>query len=272
MQEIVKIKQSGRWVNFDLIDLWNYRELLYFLILRDIKIRYKQTFFGVAWAILQPVLTTAISTLIFTQFVRFESENIPYPVYALSGWLIWLFFNSSINNSGNSLINNTNLVTKVYFPRLITPIATVFAVLIDLLIGFVLLILMMFYYGISLSWKIVFVLIFMLLLIVLTSSFGIAFSALNVRFRDVKYALPFALQMLMFATPIFYSTKILSEKWQFILSFNPLTGILEGFRSSLFGDDFNWQTITFSVGFTVILFFVSLYIFKQMEDAFADLI
>lgn len=272
MQEIVKIKPSGRWVNFDLKDLWNYRELLYFLTLRDIQIRYKQTFFGVAWAIMQPVLTTAISTLIFTNFVRFESEKIPYPIYALSGWLIWIFFNTSIGNAGNSLISNTNLVTKVYFPRLITPIASVLASLIDLLIAFVLLIVMMFIYGVSISWKIIFVPFFLILTVILTSSFGIAFAALNVRFRDVKHALPFALQMLMFATPIFYSTKILSEKWQFVLSINPLTGILEGFRSSLFGDDFNLQTIAFSVVITFVAFFVSLYIFKQMEDDFADLI
>lgn len=272
MSEIIKIKPSNSWINLDLKDLWVYRELLYFLTLRDIQIRYKQTVFGVLWAVIQPLLTTAISTVIFSQFIRFESDKIAYPLFALSGWLIWLFANTSINNASNSLVGNANLVTKVYFPRLIVPISASLAGLLDLAIGFVILVAMMFYYGAALTWQIVFLPIFFALAIILTLSIGVAFAALNVRFRDVKYALPFGLQVWMFATPIFYQTQTLSDKWRFVLSFNPLTGVLEGFRGSLFGTQINWQTIGISAVTTIILLFVSLFIFKRMEDDFADLI
>jgi lipopolysaccharide transport system permease protein len=272
MQEIVKIKPSGSWINLDLAELWKYRELLYFLTLRDIQIRYKQTFFGVLWAILQPALTTVIFTVIFTNFARFDSNSVPYPLLALSGILLWFFVNYAITNAGNSLISNTNLVTKVYFPRLIVPISATLAGLIDLVIGISLLIILMFYYGISPSSKIVFAPIFVGLAVIFAISLGVMFAALNVRFRDVKHALPFGLQVLMFASPVFYVSENMSEKLRFVLSFNPLSGILQGFRSSLFGTPFDWFAIAISVAVTLILLVVSLYIFKRMEDDFADLI
>jgi lipopolysaccharide transport system permease protein len=272
MQEIVKIKPSGSWINLDLAELWKYRELLYFLTLRDIQIRYKQTFFGVFWAILQPALTTIIFTVIFTNFARFDSNSVPYPLLALSGILPWFFVNYAITNAGNSLISNTNLVTKVYFPRLIVPISATLAGLIDLVIGISLLIILMIYYGISPSSKIVFAPIFVGLAVVFAISLGVMFAALNVRFRDVKHALPFGLQVLMFASPVFYASENMSEKLRFVLSFNPLSGILQGFRSSLFGTPFDWFAIAISVAVTLILLVVSLYIFKRMEDDFADLI
>jgi lipopolysaccharide transport system permease protein len=272
MSEIIKIKPSGSWINLDLKELWKYRELLYFLTLRDIQIRYKQTFFGVFWAILQPVLTTAIFTVIFTNFARFDSNSVPYPLLALSGVLLWFFVNYAITNAGNSLINNTNLVTKVYFPRLIVPISATLAGLIDLVIGIALLIILMLYYGVSVSGQIIFAPLFIGLAVIFAISLGIMFAALNVRFRDIKHALPFALQVLMFASPVFYTSENMSEKMRYILSFNPLSGILQGFRSSLFGTPFDWFAITISVSVTLILLIVSLFIFKRMENDFADLI
>jgi len=274
MQEtnIVKIKPGGSWLTLDLKDLWTYRELLYFLTLRDIKVRYKQTAIGVLWAILQPVLTTAIFTVIFTQFARFDSLLIPYPLFALSGLLLWLFVNSSISTASNSLVGNANLVTKIYFPRLIVPLAATLSGLIDFVLGLALLAGLMIYYGVALSWQIIFAPVFIVLTITLALSFGTLFAALNVRFRDVKFALPFGLQVWMFISPIFYPASVLSERWRVVFAFNPLTGILEGFRAALFGGAFDW----FAVGVSVVLIFIlaltSLFLFKRMEDDFADLI
>jgi lipopolysaccharide transport system permease protein len=274
MQEttVIKIKPSSSWLSLDLKDLWIYRELLYFLTLRDVKVRYKQTAIGVLWAILQPVLTTAIFTIIFSQFARLDSLQIPYPLFALSGLLLWLFVNTSIGTASNSLVNNSNLVTKIYFPRLIVPLAATLSGLIDLALGFLLLVGLMIYYGIAISWQIIFAPLFIVLAILLALSFGTLFAALNVRFRDVKFALPFALQIWMFISPIFYPADILSEEWRIVFAFNPLTGILEGFRAALFGGEFDWFAVGVSVATTMILMVLSVFVFKRMEDDFADLI
>jgi len=274
MQEtpVVRIKPSSSWLNLDLKDLWIYRELLYFLTLRDVKVRYKQTAIGVLWAILQPVLTTAIFTIIFSQFARLDSLQIPYPLFALSGLLLWLFVNTSISTASNSLVSNSNLVTKIYFPRLIVPLAATLSGLIDLALGFLLLIGLMIYYGVAISWQIIFAPLFIVLAILLALSFGTLFAALNVRFRDVKFALPFALQIWMFTSPIFYPASILSEKWRVVFALNPLTGILEGFRHALFGGEFDWFAVGVSVVMTMILMVLSVFVFKRMEDDFADLI
>lgn len=269
--EITQIRPSGR-VFFDWRELWRYRELLYFLTWRDVKVRYKQTIIGVLWAILQPALTTAIFTVIFTQFARFDTLQIAYPLFALSGLLVWLFVNNSINTASSSLVSNTNLVTKVYFPRLIVPVSATLAGLVDLVLGFVMLAVLMFYYGAALSWQIVFAPLFLAQAILLALSFGTLFSALNVRFRDVKFALPFALQIWMFVSPVFYPLDVLSEKWRVAFAFNPLSGILEGFRAALFGGELDWLTIGISFAMTVILALFSLFVFKRMEDDFADLI
>lgn len=270
--QITKIKPESAWLRLDLKDLWTYRELLYFLTWRDVKVRYKQTAIGVLWAILQPVLTTAIFTVIFTQFARFDSLAIPYPLFALSGLLIWLFVNSSVTMAAGSLIANTNLVTKVYFPRLIVPLSAALAGLIDLALGFVMLAAVMFYYGVSLSWQLLLAPFFIFQAVVLTLSFGTFFSALNVRFRDVKFALPFALQVWMFASPVFYPLDIFPEKWRLAFALNPLAGALEGFRAAIFGTPFDWRIIGISLTLTAAAAFISLIVFKRMEDDFADLV
>jgi lipopolysaccharide transport system permease protein len=275
-ENITKIEPSNSWLSLDLKDFWTYRELLYFLTWRDVKVRYKQTAIGVLWAVLQPVLTTVIFTVIFSTLARFESQTVPYPLFALSGFLIWLFVFNAISFAAGSLVGNTNLVTKVYFPRLIVPISATLSGLFDLLFSFAVLTVLMIYYisqkSLTLSWQIVFAPVFIFLAIVLTVSLGTLFSALNVRFRDVKFALPFALQVWMFASPIFYPPEILSEKARFVLAFNPLTGILQGFRASLFGGNFDWFAIGISATMTIVLMLVSLFVFKRMEDDFADLI
>lgn len=270
--EITKIKPSGSIASLGLGEVWKYRELLYFLTLRDIKIRYKQTAIGVTWVVLQPVLTTAIFTVIFSAFARFDTGDIPYPLFALSGLIIWLFVNTSISLASTSFVNNTSLITKVYFPRLIVPIAAALATLFDLLFGFVILIILMIYFGVVPSWQIVFAPIFILLALLLAVAFGTLFSALNVRFRDVKFALPFMLQVWMIASPIFYPVGLLSEKWRLVFALNPLTGILDGFRSSLFGAEFDWTLIGVSFLSLVLLTIMSLFVFKKIEDKFADII
>lgn len=270
--EITKIKPGGPIASLGLAEIWKYRELLYFMTIRDIKIRYKQTMIGVTWAVLQPVLTTAIFTVIFSNFAKFDTGSVPYPLFALSGLIIWLFVHTSISMASSSFINNTNLVTKVYFPRLIVPLAASLATLFDLIFGTVIMIAMMVYFGISIGAPILLAPVFIALALVVAVTFGTLFSALNVRFRDVKFALPFLLQVWMIASPIFYPTSLLSQGWKLVFAINPLTGILDGFRSALFGIPFDWPVIGISVASILILLLISLFVFKVMEDSFADFI
>lgn len=270
--QVTYIKPKKSWLSLDLKEIWAYRELLYFLTWRDVKIRYKQTAIGVLWVILQPVITTAIFTVLFSNFARFETKDVPYPLFALSGLMIWLFVHTAITMASNSFISNTNLVTKVYFPRLIVPFAATLAGIIDLAFSLGILVMLMIYYGTALTWQIFFAPVFLILAIIQTVAFGTLFSALNVRFRDVKFALPFALQVWMIASPVFYPSSILSEKWRLIFALNPLVGILEGFRAALFGNEFDWQVIGISSVSILVLVLISLFVFKRMEDDFADLI
>jgi lipopolysaccharide transport system permease protein len=271
-QKVTLIAPAGRFVGLDLAGIWAYRELLYFLAWRDVKIRYKQTAIGIIWVVLQPVLTTAIFTVIFSRFARFDTGGVPYPLFALSGLMIWLFVHTSITMASTSFVNNTNLVTKVYFPRLIVPMAATIASLFDLLFGVAILAALMLWYGTFPDVQVTLAPLFLLLAILLAVGFGMLFSALNVRFRDVKFALPFLLQVWMIASPIFYPASLMSEKWKLIFALNPLTGILEGFRSSLFGTPFDWPVITISAVSTIGLTIISLLVFKKMEDDFADMI
>lgn len=270
--EITYIKPKKSWLSLDLKEIWTYRELLYFLTWRDVKIRYKQTAIGVLWVILQPVVTTAIFTILFSNFARFETKDVPYPLFALSGLMIWLFVHTSITMAAGSFVSNTNLVTKVYFPRLIVPLAATLAGLTDLFFSLLILVVLMIYYGVAPNLQILFAPFFLILAIAQTMAFGTLFSALNVRFRDVKFALPFALQVWMIASPIFYPASLLSEKWRLVFAVNPLVGILEGFRAALFGTPFDWQVIGISCASVAFLILLALFVFKRMEDDFADLI
>lgn len=258
--------------SFDLGDLWRHRELLFFMIWRDVKIRYKQAAFGIAWAILQPVVTTIIFTLIFSSLARFDTADVPYPPFALSGVMVWLFVHTSITMASNSFVTNTNLVTKVYFPRLILPLAATFAALSDLIFSVVIVVLMMFYFGVAVTPQLLLVPLFLILAIGLAASLGTLFSALNVRFRDVKFALPFVLQVWMIASPIFYPPSLISEKWRLVYAINPMVGVLEGVRASLFGTAIDWQVVGVSGISIVVITVISLFVFKWMEDDFADIV
>jgi lipopolysaccharide transport system permease protein len=269
---LVHIAPGGSPFALGLREMWAYRELLYFLTWRDVKIRYKQTAIGILWALLQPIVTTIIFTLLFSTWARFDTGAVPYPIFALSALVIWLFNHGAITIASNSFVSQTNLVTKVYFPRLIVPLAASLAGVFDLIFSIAVLVVLMAYYRVSLTVNIALAPVFIILAFVQTAAFGTMLSALNVRFRDVKFALPFVLQVWMIASPIFYPANVIPEKWRLVFALNPLTGIIEGFRSSLFGLPFDWPLIGVSISSILVISLISLYIFKRMEDDFADII
>ena len=267
---LIKSEESG--VQLNLQDLWAYRELLYFLTLRDIKVRYKQTVMGAAWVIIQPLMTMLIFNLVFSKFARLDTKDIPYPVFAYSGLLLWTFFSNSVTSGTYSLVNNSHLVTKVYFPRAFIPSAAVGAGLVDLLIASLILIALAIYYGINPSWNLALLPLFVLLAAMLALGTGILVSALTVKYRDLRHALPFIMQFWMFASPVIYPSTIVPENWRWILLANPMTGVLEGFRAALVGQNFDWNLILISAIVATILLAVAFYVFRALEDTFADVI
>jgi lipopolysaccharide transport system permease protein len=271
-QPLVVIEPSRYWVALDLRGLWAYRELLYFLTWRDVKVRYKQTLLGATWAIIQPLFTMIIFSLLFGRLAGLKSDNIPYPIFAYAGLLPWTFFSNAVTASGNSLVGSSNLITKIYFPRIIIPSAAVAAGLVDFALSFVVLIPLMFYYGISITPKLLFLPLMVVLITFLALAIGMWMSALNVKYRDIRYALPFVIQLWMFASPIIYPASMLRGKLKIVLTLNPLTGIIENFRSALVGREMNWSSLAISAAITLVLFVWSAYAFKRMEKTFADLV
>lgn len=269
---LVIIEPSKAWSALDLHDLWRFRELLYFLTWRDVKVRYKQTALGIAWAIIQPLFTMLIFTLFFGRLAGVPSDNIPYPVFAYAGLLAWTFFANAITASGNSLVGSSHLITKVYFPRMIIPGAAVAAGLVDFAISFVILVILMVYYGVMITWNIFMFPVVVLLTTLLALGIGMWLSALNVKYRDVRFALPFLVQLWLFVSPVIYPSSFLPEKFRWLLSINPMTGIIEGYRSSLFGRPFNWITLAASTAITLIMLIYSSYSFRRMEKSFADIV
>ncbi|MEK6322169.1 MAG: ABC transporter permease [Acidobacteriota bacterium] len=269
---VVTIEATKSWVPLNLRALWAYRELLYFLMWRDIKVRYKQTVLGAAWAVIQPLVTMIIFTYFFGKLAKLPTDGVPYPIFVYAALLLWTFFSNGVTSGANSLIGNSNLITKVYFPRLIIPSAAVGAGLLDFAIASVLLVGLLVYYGFSVTWAYLMI----LPLIVLTTMFalgvGIWFSALNVRYRDVRYALPFLIQVWFFVTPIIYPSSLVPEEWRWVLNLNPLTGLVEFFRASLFGTELPWLPIGYTAAFTVIMLVYASYTFRRMERAFAEFI
>ena len=267
---LIRSEESG--VQLNLRDLWAYRELLYFLTLRDIKVRYKQTLLGAAWVIIQPLMIMLIFTLIFSRFARLDTKDIPYPLFAYSGLLLWTFFANAVTSGTYSLINNSHLVTKVYFPRVFIPMASVGAGLVDFAIAFLLLIALAFYFKLQLSWMLLLLPLFVLLAAVLALATGILVSALTVKYRDLRHALPFIMQFWMFASPVIYPTSIVPENWRWILLINPMTGVIEGFRAALTGQEFDWNLIVISAVSGLLLLAIAYYVFRALEDTFADVI
>ncbi len=271
-QPLFSITPQRGWVNLNLRELWAYRELLYFLTWRDIKVRYKQTVLGVAWAILQPVVSMVIFTLFFGKLAHMPSDGIPYPIFAYAGLLPWTFVSNAVAGAGDSLVGSAALVTKVYFPRLVIPCAAVCAALVDFAIAAVILFGMLIWYGVPFHWQMLMVAPLAGTAALLAAAVGMWMSALNVKYRDVRYALPFFIQMWMFATPIIYPASIVPEKWRWLLNFNPLTGVIEGFRSALFGRAFHWGDLGAAVAITLAALVYSAYAFRRMERQFADIV
>jgi lipopolysaccharide transport system permease protein len=269
---LVVIEPARGWTTLDIRGLWMYRDLLYILTMRDVQVRYKQTALGAAWAIIQPLFTMLIFALFFGRLAGLPSDGVPYPLFAYAGLLPWTFFANAVTTSGNSLVGNTNLVTKVYFPRMIIPIAAVAAGLVDMLIGFALLVVLMFYYGYGPSWSMLAIPILILLTSLLGIGVGMWMSALNVKYRDIRYALPFLIQLGLFVTPIIYPSSMVPDKWRWLLSLNPMTGVIEGYRSAIFGLPFDWLALGISASMTSVILIYSAYSFRRMERLFADVI
>ena len=271
-EPVVIIQPGSAWSALNLRELWAYRELLYFLIWRDVKIRYKQTALGAAWAIIQPLFTMLIFTLIFSRVAGIRSDGIPYPIFAFAALLPWTFFANAVTMSGNSLVSSAHLITKVYFPRLLIPAAAVGAGLVDLAVAFVTLIPLMFYYHVSLSLHILLLPIPVMLILLLALGMGMWLSALNVKYRDVRFAVPFMIQLWMFLSPIAYPSSVVPARWQVLYSLNPVTGIVEGFRSALLGQPLRWSTLGISAATTLALLVYASLTFRKMEKSFADVI
>ncbi|MDQ3666123.1 MAG: ABC transporter permease [Acidobacteriota bacterium] len=272
-EPLVRIRPGKSWAVVDYRELWAYRELFYFLVWRDLKVRYKQTVLGVAWAIIQPLFTMLIFTLFFGRLAGVPSDDVPYPVFVYAGLLLWTFFANAVTTSGNSLVGNSNLLSKVYFPRLFIPSAAVGAGLVDLAIAFVILVALMIYYEVVVTWSILMLPVLVLLTTLLAVGVGTWLSALNVKYRDIRFALPFLIQIWMFVSPIIYPPSFVPEKWRWLLALNPLTGIIDSFRVSLFGhQNFNWGMLAISTMITLALLAYSAYAFWRMEENFADIV
>lgn len=266
------IEPGRSWVALDIRSLWSYRELLFFLTWRDVKVRYKQTALGVAWAVLQPLCTMLVFSLFFGRLAGVPSDGIPYPLFAFAGLLPWVFFSNAVTNSGNSLVGNANLITKVYFPRLLVPGAAVGAGLVDLLFGFILVALLMIFFGFGTSWSVLFLPLLVVLLMLLALGVGLWMSALNVKYRDIRYALPFLIQIWMFISPVIYPASFVPAKWRWVVWLNPLAGIIEGFRAALFGRPLPWGLLGVATALTLLWLFYAAFTFRRMEKSFADIV
>ncbi len=257
----------------DLRALWEYRELLYFLVWREVKVRYKQTVIGATWAILQPFITMVIFTVIFGNFVQIPSDGLPYPIFAYTALLPWTYFASALNRGISSVVGDAHLISKVYFPRLILPLSGTLSGLIDFAISFVILLAMMVWFGIAPSWGVLALPFFLLLALVTALAVGLWLSALNVRYRDVGHAIPFFIQCWMYASPVVYPVSLVPEKWRLIYGLNPMAGVIEGFRWVLLGKESpDFGVVAVSAIMVVALFLGGIVYFKHMERTFADVV
>ena len=272
--QVVTIKPAKGWLGVDLHELWQYRELIYFLTWRDIKVRYKQAALGIAWAILQPVLTTVITSIVFGYLLKVDTgSSLPYPVFTLAALLPWHLFQLSLQKSSISLVGNSNLITKIYFPRLIIPLSSVLAVLVDFWISLILLFIAMAIYAVPLTCTALWLIPLTLLTIVAALAVGLWLSALNVQYRDIQQMVPFMLQIWMYATPIVYPITIIPEGTiRYIYSLNPMVGVVQSFRWALFGGTPPDMTLLFSSIAVIVLLVSGLFFFRRMEKTFADVV
>ena len=267
------IEPTRGWVSLRLWELWKYRELLYFITWRDVKVRYKQAVLGIAWAIIQPLMTVVIFSLIFGQLAKLPSEGLPYLLFSYCGLLPWQLFATALQKGGTSLVGNAHLITKVYFPRLIIPLSTVAGGLVDFAISFVVLFGLTIYFGIAPSWTIFWLPLFVLFTVLTALAVGLWVSALNVQYRDVQHMIPFMVQAWMFISPVAYSTELIPEgPWRILYGVNPLTGVIQGFRWALLGGHPPDELMAVSIIVVGGLLLSGLFYFKRMEKTFADVV
>ena len=267
---LIEAKQSTLKLNIR--ELWTYRELLVFLTWRDIKLRYKQTALGATWVIIQPLFAMLLFTLFFGKLAKMPSDNVPYPLFAYAGLVPWTFFSNAITNGGHSLVGNSTLISKVYFPRIYIPAGAIGAGILDFAIASVLLIPMLLYYRTAFTWQLIFTPLFAALATALALGVGMWLAALNVKYRDIRYAIPFLVQLWLFASPVIYPASIVPPKWKWVLGINPMTGVIEGFRSSVLGTPFDASSILSSLIVTTIILIFSFVAFRRVEDSFADVV
>ncbi|MBI1881232.1 MAG: ABC transporter permease [Chloroflexi bacterium] len=270
---LIRIEPSRGWTSLKLGELWEYRELLYFLTWRDVKVRYKQTVLGVTWAILQPFLTMVVFSLFFGKLAKVPSDGIPYPIFSFAALVPWTFFANGLNQASNSLVNSAKLLTKVYFPRLAMPIATLLAGAVDFVLAFVVLLGMMVFYGIMPTINVLWLPFFLLLALVTSLGVSLWLSAMNVQFRDIRYTIPFLAQVWLLVTPIAYSSSLLSEPWRTLYGINPMAGVVEGFRWALLGTNTAPGPIIIVSSLVALVLLISgAFYFRQMEKTFADVV
>jgi lipopolysaccharide transport system permease protein len=268
-----RVQRSRGWVSLNLGDLWQYRELVYFLTWRDVKVRYKQTLLGAVWAILQPLLTMVVFSLFFGRLAHMPSDGVPYPLFTLAALVPWTFFSNGLTQSSNSLVGSANLITKVYFPRLIVPLATVLSGVIDFVLAFLCLVAMMAYYRVAPAATVVWLPLFLVLAVIAALGTGLWLSAMNVQFRDVRYTVPFLTQFWLFATPIAYPSSLLHEPWRTLFAVNPMVGAVEGFRWALFGHSpLPVTVVAVSFASAVLILAGGALYFRRMERTFADIV
>ena len=270
---VIRIEPPRSWVALRLRDLWEYRELLYFLVWRDLKVRYKQTIFGASWAILQPLTTMVIFTVIFGRFAKIPSDGLPYSIFAYTALLPWNYFAMALNRCIGSVVGEAHLISKVYFPRLILPLAGTLSGIVDFLISFTLVLGMMVWYGFGFRWLMLTVPLFLLFALLTALAVGLWLSALNVRYRDVGHTIPFLIQIWMFCSPVVYPVSMIPEKYRLLYGLNPMAGVIEGFRWALLGKaspDFSVMAVS---GIAVLVILAGgLFFFKNMEQTFADVV
>jgi len=270
---VITIRPSRGWVSLRVREIWAYRELLYFLVWRDVKVRYKQTVLGAAWAVIQPVLTMVVFSVFFGRLAKMPSDGIPYPLFAFAALVPWTFFAHGLAHASNSLVGSANLVKKVYFPRLVIPVAAVLSGVVDVLLALLVLVGLMAYYGIVPTINIVFLPLFLLLALMAALAVSLWLSALNVQFRDVRYTLPFITQVWLFATPIAYPSSLLAEPWRTVYGLNPMVGVVEGCRWALLSTATRpGGVVLVSALATLSLLLGGAYYFRRMERTFADIL
>ncbi len=273
LDSTVIIEPKTRIFELDLHCLWQHRELLYFLVWRDLKVRYKQTIIGIAWAVVQPLISIVIFTVIFGKLARIPSDGLPYSIFVYSALLPWNYFASALQRCVASVVGDAPLITKVYFPRLILPIAGTLSGLADFVVSFALVLILLGFYGIGISWSIIVLPLFLLLALATALAVGLWLSALNVRYRDVGYTIPFLVQIWMYASPILYPVSIVPQKYRFVYGLNPLAGVIEGFRWALFGKQSpDVFLMAISVFVVLLLLAGGLLFFRKMEKTFADVV